>query len=144
MDGENTATRLAVMETQIGTLLQSTKRIETTLDKLFVVDKSIESMAQKQEYLVTRLIELEKEVDKCASSHNAETKKLWDEVSGLKDNYHSARGMAIGAMIFIGVITSIATFFFTFLFNTANENKTAITEQRQVMKQIDRELGKMK
>jgi len=144
MDNEQLSTKLAVMENQIGSLVQSNQRIESALEKIAGFDKSLAELIQKHSYLSERIIEVEKETEKCAQSHIRETEKLWIEVSALNKLAHKANGIAIGGLVFLSIITGIATFFFTFLFNTANENKTAIAEHKQQIKQAERQIDRLK
>lgn len=144
MDNEQVTTKLAVMESQMQSLVQSNQRIESSLEKIASFDKSLAEVIQKHSHLSEKMIEVEKETEKCAQSHARETEKLWNEVSTLNKLAHKANGIAIGALVFIGIITTIASASVTFLFNTTNENKASIIEQKQMIRQLDKAVDKLK
>lgn len=142
LDNEQMSTKLAVMESQIGTLVLSSQRVEALLERISVFDKTQGELLQRIAYLSERLVEVTTKVDKCAESHEKETAKLWSEVTELKDKANKAHGLGLGAMAFAGVIASIATYFLTFLFSTVQENKAGNIRQDQQIIQIEKELQK--
>jgi pyridoxine 5'-phosphate synthase PdxJ len=142
LDNEQISTKLAVMENQISTLVQSSQRVEALLERISLFDKTQSELLQRYTYLNERHIETSTKVDKCAESHEKETVKLWSEVTELKDKANKAHGIGLGAMAFAGVIACIATYFFTFLFSTAQENKAGNIRQDQQIIQIEKELQK--
>lgn len=142
LDNEQISTKLAVMESQISTLVQSSQRVEALLERISLFDKTQAELLQRYAFLSERLVEVTTKVDKCAESHEKETAKLWSEVTELKDKANRAHGIGIGAMAFAGVIACIATYFFTFLFSTAQENKASNIRQDQQIIQLDKEAQK--
>lgn len=142
LDNEQISTKLAVMESQISTLVQSSQRVEALLERISLFDKTQAELLQRYSFLSERLVEVTTKVDKCAESHEKETAKLWAEVTELKDKANRAHGIGIGAMAFAGVIACIATYFFTFLFSTAQENKASNIRQDQQIIQLDKEAQK--
>lgn len=144
LDVEQITTKLAVFESQMSTLLQSNLRIEQSLERLGILDKTLSEIVQRNAYLTEKLIEVSKEVEKCAKSHEIETSRLWVEVTTLKDKANRAHGVSIGAIALLGIIASIATYFLTFLFTTANENKAARIQQHEKIQHIERTLEKEK
>jgi seryl-tRNA synthetase len=142
LDNEQISTKLAVIESQITTIVQSSQRVEALLERISQFDKTQAELMQRYAYLNERHIETTTKVDKCAESHEKETAKLWSEVAELKDKANKAHGLGLGAMAFAGVIASIATYFLTFLFTTAQENKAGIIRQGQQIIQLERDRQK--
>ncbi len=139
MDNEQISTKLAVVESQITTLIQSSQRVEALLERISLFDKTQAELLQRHTYLNERYVEVSKEVEKCAQSHATETSRLWSEVTELKDKASRAHGIGIGAMALLGIVASIATYFFTFLFNTAQENKAGLIRHQQQIIQLEKD-----
>lgn len=142
LDIEQISTKLAVVESQVNTLVLSSQRVEALLERISLFDKTQAELLQRHSYLNERFVEVAKDVEKCAESHAKETTKLWSEVTFLKEKANKAHGVGIGAMALLGIIASIATYFFTFLFTTAHENKAALIKQGQQIIQIEKNYDK--
>lgn len=142
LDSEQIQTKLAVVESQINTLVLSSQRVEALLERISIFDKAQSDLLQRHGYLTERVVEVTKEVEKCAQSHVLETTRIWSEVTTLKDKANTAHGIGVGASIFAGVIACIATYFLTFLFNTAQENKAGRILQGQQIIQLEKEFEK--
>jgi hypothetical protein len=138
LDNEQVSTKLAVMESQITTLVQSSQRVEALLEKFSLFDKTQAELLQRIIHLNERYIEVSKEVEKCAQSHTTETSRLWSEVAQLKDTANKAHGIGIGSMAMLGILASIATYFLTFIFSTVQESKTSIIRQQQQIIQLEK------
>jgi hypothetical protein len=141
LDNEQIQTKLAVLETQITNLVQSSQRVESLLERISLFDKTQAELLQRHVYLNERYVEIAKEVEKCSQTHEGETERLWKEVIQLKDTASRAQGVSIGAMALLGIIASIATYFFTYLFSTAQENRAAYIRQGQQILQLEKQIS---
>lgn len=140
MDNEQISTKLAVVESQINGLVLSSQRVEALLERISLFDKTQAELLQRHNNLNERYIEVSKEVEKCSQSHTLETTRLWSEVTELKDKASRAHGIGLGAMALLGIVASIATYFLTFLFTTAQDNKSGLIRQGQQIIQLERQV----
>lgn len=140
MDNEQISTKLAVVESQINGLVLSSQRVEALLERISLFDKTQAELLQRHNNLNERYIEVSKEVEKCAQSHATETMRLWQEVTTLKDKASTANGVAIGSMSLLFIVVGIATYFFNFLFTTAQDNKSGLIKQSQQIIQLEKQI----
>lgn len=136
MNNEELSVKFAVMESQLTMLLASNVRIEAAMDRISSLDKMITQITSDNKHLNQKVLEIEKDTALCAASHKSEDEKLWSEVSILKDAVSNARGTARTTIWFITGMCVVAGSFFTYLFNTADDNKDVNTRQTQEIQDL--------
>lgn len=138
MDNETISNKLAVVESQVSTLVLSSQRVEAMVERISFFDKTQAEMMQRHQALNERLIEVIKEVEKCSQAHQTETTRLWAEITSLNKLAHGASSIGKAANIFLIIAVGIGGYFFDFLFDTAQTNRASLIDQGRQLVQIER------
>jgi hypothetical protein len=147
MNNEELSLKFAVMENQLTTLVASNLRIEAAMDKISSLDKMIAQITSDNKHITQKLVDVARDTEICASSHERETTKLWDQITQIKDRITivqteaktevtHVRSVAKTAVWFASGIFVVAGSFFTYLFNTASLNKETNVKQTQEIQEI--------
>lgn len=120
MNTEELSTKFAVMENQLGNLMDATVRIENSIIKLGTLDKTMSEIVVSNTYMHQKVVDLEKDsgyISLALNTANGEITK--------------AQGAVTSAKYLLSAFAFIAACFFGYLFNTAQDNKRVNIQQTE-------------